>query len=116
MSLRGQSLDDTFQCNYLCSGLKSSGDRDNYEVSKVHLDNLYRMVQYCENSVDCRRVQLLNYFGETTYSKEKCLQNRSTACDNCLSGVRAGFSIFLIQGPDYCYREERETCAMCGSR
>ncbi|XP_071794868.1 uncharacterized protein [Asterias amurensis] len=62
------------------------GDRDNYEVSKVHLDNLYRMVQYCENSVDCRRVQLLNYFGETTYSKEKCLQNRSTACDNCLSG------------------------------
>ncbi|XP_038070816.1 Bloom syndrome protein homolog isoform X2 [Patiria miniata] len=63
------------------------GDRDNnYEVTKVHLDNLYRMVQFCENSVDCRRVQLLNYFGETTYTKEKCLQNRQTACDNCLSG------------------------------
>ncbi|XP_022105829.1 Bloom syndrome protein homolog isoform X1 [Acanthaster planci] len=62
------------------------GDRDNYEVTKVHLDNLYRMVQYCENSVDCRRVQLLNYFGETTYSREKCLASRQTACDNCLSG------------------------------
>lgn len=63
-----------------------NSERDqNQETKRVHLDNLYRMVQYCENQSDCRRVQLLEYFGESTFKRETCRNNRATSCDNCLS-------------------------------
>lgn len=55
------------------------------EQEKVHMDNLYRMVQYCENEADCRRVQLLEYFAET-FDPTLC-RNGSTPCDNCQSQV-----------------------------
>ncbi|XP_042866090.1 Bloom syndrome protein homolog isoform X3 [Penaeus japonicus] len=57
-------------------------DRENWEAKKTHYDNLWRMVAYCENKMDCRRTQLLNYFGEI-FSREKCKMDRVTACDNC---------------------------------
>ena len=41
---------------------------------------LTSMVQYCENRCDCRRVQVLAYFGET-FSTEEC----ENSCDNCNS-------------------------------
>jgi len=41
---------------------------------------LGRMVQYCENKSDCRRVELLTYFGER-FKKEDCAHT----CDNCNS-------------------------------
>ncbi len=56
-----------------------------YEQEKVHMDNLYRMVQYCENMTDCRRVQLLGYFAES-FDSNLC-KNGSTPCDNCRSSV-----------------------------
>lgn len=56
-----------------------------YEQEKVHMDNLYRMVQYCENMADCRRVQLLEYFAES-FDSNLC-KNGSTPCDNCQSSV-----------------------------
>ncbi|XP_068153147.1 recQ-like DNA helicase Blm [Drosophila tropicalis] len=60
------------------------GDRAlNYNVKKMHIDNLYRIVGYCENITDCRRAQQLDYFGEH-FTSEQCLENRKTACDNCL--------------------------------
>ncbi|KAH8308158.1 hypothetical protein KR059_007227 [Drosophila kikkawai] len=55
-----------------------------YNVKKMHLDNLYRIVGYCENLTDCRRAQQLDYFGEH-FTSEQCLENRQTACDNCLN-------------------------------
>ncbi len=55
------------------------------EQERMHLDNLYRMVQYCENEADCRRVQLLEYFGEK-FDPGLC-KNGSTPCDNCRSQV-----------------------------
>lgn len=55
------------------------------EQERVHMDNLYRMVQYCENETDCRRVQLLEYFAET-FDSSLC-RNGSTPCDNCQSQV-----------------------------
>lgn len=56
-----------------------------YEQEKVHIENLLRMVQYCENETDCRRVQLLEYFAES-FDSSLC-KNSDTPCDNCLSKV-----------------------------
>lgn len=56
-----------------------------YEQEKVHMENLFRMVQYCENETDCRRVQLLEYFAES-FDASLC-KNGSTPCDNCQSQV-----------------------------
>ena len=61
---------------------------DNYNAVKVHLDNLYGMVQYCENMADCRRAIMLSYFGETGYNRENCRRSRDSTCDNCQSSVR----------------------------
>lgn len=41
---------------------------------------LRKMVQYCENQSDCRRVQVLNYFSEV-FTREEC----EGSCDNCNS-------------------------------
>jgi bloom syndrome protein len=57
---------------------------DKGEGSKEEKDRqrkmLGRMVQYCENKSDCRRVELLTYFGER-FRKEDCAHT----CDNCNS-------------------------------
>lgn len=44
--------------------------------------NLDEVTAYCENYVECRRVNMLNYFGES-FTREKCIDNLETACDNC---------------------------------
>lgn len=54
-----------------------------YEAKQVHVSNLKKIVNYCENLTDCRRALQLNYFAEH-FTKEQCLQNESTACDNCM--------------------------------
>lgn len=47
--------------------------------SKEHQHTMLRqVVQFCMNEQDCRRHQLLRYFGEQ-FSKEKC----NSTCDNC---------------------------------
>ena len=56
-----------------------------YLQQQRHLDNLYRMIQYCENESDCRRAQLLGYFAEQ-FDPEVC-KSSSTPCDNCHSKV-----------------------------
>ena len=56
-----------------------------WEQERVHLENLYRMVQYCENQADCRRVQVLAYFAEQ-FDAAEC-RDGSTPCDNCRSRV-----------------------------
>lgn len=55
----------------------------NQTSTNVHMSNLYRVVQYCENQTECRRVQLLEYFGETGFRSAECRENQSTVCDNC---------------------------------
>ena len=50
---------------------------------RQHIDNLFRMVQYCENEADCRRSQVLEYFAEI-FDSEIC-KSSDTPCDNCQS-------------------------------
>jgi bloom syndrome protein len=64
----------------------------NYEVHKVHMDNLYRMSQYCDNHTDCRRSQILEYFGEI-FDRKKCIENKQTLCDNCIAFTTNAFTL-----------------------
>ena len=47
-------------------------DRENFAVRQTHVDNLWRMVAYCENKTDCcRRGLQLSYFGEP-FNRQTC--------------------------------------------
>ncbi|MES1905427.1 MAG: hypothetical protein MHPSP_002328 [Paramarteilia canceri] len=56
------------------------------EVKQLHKDNLYRVVQFCENKSECRRSLILQYFGEN-FNSSDCKRNKHSACDNCLSKI-----------------------------
>nr|QNH68120.1 Bloom Syndrome protein 2 [Brachionus koreanus] len=50
---------------------------------ETHVDNVRRVAQYCDNQTDCRRAQILEYFGEI-FNREKCIRSKmNTICDNC---------------------------------
>lgn len=67
--------------------------RGDYEVFKVHVENLYRMSQYCDNNTDCRRTQILEYFGEI-FDRKNCIESKmNTACDNCLTLKANAFTL-----------------------
>ena len=72
--------------------MKQEQSNMNYEVYKVHLDNLYRMSQYCDNHTDCRRSQILEYFGEL-FDRKKCIENKQTLCDNCTAFTTNAFKL-----------------------
>uniref|UniRef100_A0A8C4R9T2 ATP-dependent DNA helicase n=1 Tax=Eptatretus burgeri TaxID=7764 RepID=A0A8C4R9T2_EPTBU len=54
-------------------------------TQQMHLSNLRSMVHFCENRTECRRSQLLAYFGEKYFDQSFCRENPSVACDNCCS-------------------------------
>ncbi|KAG6556304.1 hypothetical protein Mapa_002246 [Marchantia paleacea] len=49
----------------------------------TNLENLLRMVGYCENEVDCRRSLQLAHFGELNFNASSC----KGTCDNCARSV-----------------------------
>ena len=51
------------------------------EVKITHLEMLNRLTWYCENIWECRRKQILHYFGEA-YDEARC----NGTCDNCRDG------------------------------
>lgn len=57
-------------------------DNPNPQVISTHMDNLFKMVAFCENTTDCRRSLQLNYFGEI-FDRQQCISSKTTACDNC---------------------------------
>ncbi|KAI9557156.1 D helicase bloom' [Daphnia sinensis] len=61
-------------------------DRENFAARQTHIDNLYRMVAFCENKTDCRRTLQLSYFGEH-FDRQLCKSNPRSVCDNCDSEV-----------------------------
>ncbi|XP_029378867.1 Bloom syndrome protein homolog isoform X2 [Echeneis naucrates] len=61
-----------------------SMDREGDRHSKTtHYNNLNSMVQFCENMMECRRIQLLAYFGELSFKKSFCKDHPDVSCDNC---------------------------------
>uniref|UniRef100_A0A8C6TK75 ATP-dependent DNA helicase n=1 Tax=Neogobius melanostomus TaxID=47308 RepID=A0A8C6TK75_9GOBI len=56
------------------------GDR---HAKATHYNNLQSMVQFCENAMECRRIQLLAYFGELNFNKNFCKEHSDVSCDNC---------------------------------
>lgn len=66
-----------------------------FESKRVHLDNLYRMVSYCENAIDCRRAQQLEYFGER-FDRQYCREISRAVCDVCNSSVSNVLAFLLL--------------------
>jgi bloom syndrome protein len=58
---------------------ESDGNREQKDRQRKMLN---RVVQFCENKADCRRVEVLNYFSES-FRKEDC----NGTCDNCKSDI-----------------------------
>ncbi|KAG7468208.1 hypothetical protein MATL_G00140450 [Megalops atlanticus] len=59
-------------------------DREgNHHSKKTHFNNLHSMVHFCENLTECRRMQLLAYFGEHTFNPTFCREHPEVVCDNC---------------------------------
>ncbi|XP_030734429.1 recQ-like DNA helicase BLM isoform X1 [Globicephala melas] len=55
----------------------------NHHTKETHFNNLYSMVHYCENITECRRIQLLAYFGEKGFNPYFCKKYPDVSCDNC---------------------------------
>ncbi|CAJ1056741.1 Bloom syndrome protein homolog isoform X1 [Xyrichtys novacula] len=61
-----------------------SMDREGDKNAKAtHFNNLHSMVHFCENMAECRRIQLLAYFGELKFNKSFCKDHPDVTCDNC---------------------------------
>jgi superfamily II DNA helicase RecQ len=56
----------------------NNGKKQSEDEVKRQEEGVRRVVQFCQNDVTCRRVQVLGYFGEN-FDPAKCGQS----CDNC---------------------------------
>ncbi|KAI9004388.1 hypothetical protein DFJ74DRAFT_693222 [Hyaloraphidium curvatum] len=63
---------------------KGQGNADQKERQRTALR---RVLGYCENRTDCRKVELLRYFNETNKRPEDVCRGR---CDNCLVNQELG--------------------------
>lgn len=66
--------------------IQNSPDR-NVDSKQVDMDNLFRVVQFCENVTECRRVQLLHYFRETDFDPSQCRSRPDSMCDTCATSA-----------------------------
>ncbi|ESZ99276.1 hypothetical protein SBOR_0317 [Sclerotinia borealis F-4128] len=67
-----------FQDTQIYKRMIDKGDGSS-DVKNEQRQMLDAMVRFCDNRIDCRRVRLLRYFGET-FKKEDCVN-----CDTCNS-------------------------------
>ncbi|CAG2109498.1 unnamed protein product [Medioppia subpectinata] len=65
-------------------------------IRDVFMKYLYLTEFYCNNKAECRRVQLLRYFGEV-FAAENCNKNLLTVCDNCLESKDLYHSIDITE-------------------
>ncbi|CAL1527697.1 unnamed protein product [Lymnaea stagnalis] len=69
----------------------------NFESKRVHIDNLFRMINYCENVTDCRRCQILQYFGECSFERNMCPTIIDALCDNCETEASKANDLFSLR-------------------
>ncbi|RKP08099.1 P-loop containing nucleoside triphosphate hydrolase protein [Thamnocephalis sphaerospora] len=62
--------------------LIDQGDGD-FRLKALQKANLRQVIQYCENMTDCRRMQVLAYFGER-FDPAQCHKT----CDNCRANLK----------------------------
>lgn len=97
--------------------LKKLMDHDtkmSFEAKRIHITNLHKIVEYCENVIDCRRSIQLNYFGES-FERRQCLSSRSTACDNCLNSEKQDTAYKQINATPMCLQVARAVRDICSS-
>ncbi|CAN4108121.1 unnamed protein product [Withania somnifera] len=68
----------TVEQSFFGSGYGRSNVAASGRILETNVENLLRMVSYCENDVDCRRLLQLIHFGEKFEST-----NCRKTCDNC---------------------------------
>ena len=71
------------------------GENVTRETLRIHMQNLDNVIYYCNNNLECRRVQVLRYFGEV-FDAKNCSVNKHAVCDNCAQGVSVLLSELLI--------------------
>lgn len=81
-------------------------DREGDRTAKnTHFNNLHSMVHFCENAMECRRIQLLAYFGELKFNKSFCKEHPDVSCDNCAKpNVRDAALPGATGGNEFCCR------------
>lgn len=75
----------------------------NEEAKQMHINNLYKIMGYCENVIDCRRIIQLNYFGEA-FQRNECLMDRQSMCDNCMNSCSQETSYKIIDTTAICLK------------
>lgn len=73
------SADYTYADTKILYKLIQDGEKT-LEERKRQEDGVRAVIQYCQNDIDCRRVQVLGYFGQN-FDRKDC--NKS--CNNCLN-------------------------------
>lgn len=86
-----------------------------YEAKRVHTQNLQKIVNYCENVIDCRRAIQLNYFAEY-FTRDECLASFDTACDNCLNNRDDNAKFVLKDCTDDCKNMIKAVRDLCNGQ
>ncbi|XP_037622400.1 Bloom syndrome protein homolog isoform X1 [Sebastes umbrosus] len=93
-----------------------SMDREgNRQAQMTHIDNLHSMVHFCENMMECRRIQLLAYFGELKFNKSYCKDHADVSCDNCAKPNQYKMRN-VTEDVKQIVRFAQETCEKVGSK
>ncbi|KAI0426443.1 hypothetical protein F5Y09DRAFT_62588 [Xylaria sp. FL1042] len=91
---------------------KMINEGDSSEEQKERQRNMLGTVAaFCDNQSDCRRVEILRYFGEA-FSKTQC----HATCDNCISKEQfeqKDFTKYALGVLEFARSEKRITLAQC---
>jgi bloom syndrome protein len=90
--------------------LIAEGD-GNKEQKERQMSMLNRVTAFCDNKSDCRRAEILRYFGED-FSAAQCGKN----CDNCKGGLifeQQDFSEYAIAAIRVVQAQRRITAVQC---
>lgn len=93
--------------------IQNNPDR-NADSRQVDMDNLFRVVQFCENVTECRRAQLLHYFGEIDFNPSLCRSRPDSMCDTCATS--ASFVYEDITSQARVFVESVNSIVHCGNR